>query len=249
MCSIQHWWRFSLWRVPAQHYHLKLSFAATPTKKLARVKLLVNWNHHASCFPTRLLLPPVFTASSHFHVLLACLLVPPGQRLPRGVGAETERVGRAPAAPLPAPIARGCRSPPPLHRSTCKTPSIATFQERLYEKPDAEVLLDISKKTHNWGMVTVSFNLMLNSTVIRVGRISPPKTCWPQTAMCRQNLQKAYERRPEETAVGKREAAHIGMAWGNQKAVRLYCLKGWSIHGYKAYSMSLPSKASRNLSL
>lgn len=127
----------------------------TPTKTLARVKLLLNWNHHPSCSPTHLFLPPVFTASSPFHVLLsACLLLPPGQRLPWGVGAEMERVGRAPAAPLTAPIPRSCQSPPSLHPCTCKTYSIATFQEWLYEQPDAEMLLDISKKntTGGWSL-------------------------------------------------------------------------------------------------
>lgn len=42
-----------------------------PTENLARAKLLVNWYCHPSCFPTRLLLPHVFAATSCLCILLS----------------------------------------------------------------------------------------------------------------------------------------------------------------------------------
>lgn len=205
-----------------------------PTKKLARVKLLVNWYHHPSCLPTRLFLLHVFTASSYFHLLLSasCFLLLPGAKAAHRVYGHAARTIEAsipwcasvrpqPQSPTRAqrgpwrdwaggqtsrsPSAQHCiphspccsQSPPSLHHSTGKTCSISTFRERLYEKSDAEALLKyphiyICKSTSR-GMVRVSLNLMLNSIVIWVGRIFPPKTCCPQTASCHQSLQKAYE--------------------------------------------------------
>lgn len=142
---------------------------------------------------------------------------------------ETEQVGRPPTAPLPsteshvAPAACCSESPQSLYHNTHKTCSISTFQGWLYEKSDAEVFFKyphIYKKSTSRGMVRVSFNLMLNSILIRVGHIFPPKTCCPQTATCHQNLQNAYEGWRSCCEEDRDFAAHTGKAWSNQKVVK-----------------------------